>query len=477
MDPSVETLAFRTPLGFALLDPQGRVTWHNARASEMLGADALAIGAPLAKLPGVRDDELRDVLAGRQALPVVRRRGTSARAGGPAVDYDLRRYSEGASAGWVLTLTPHLSGDDEARAGIFYESFLTSTNAMEVTDRHGVLLDVNPAFERIYGYSRAECIGRRPNMVRSRHTRPEVYDRMWADLLDPAKGHWSGEVMNRDRRGHERPVLLTITAVKNAEGETTHYVGVAVDLSERRKWEQSLAHPDRLASIGQLAAGVAHEINTPLANVMLVTESIRRRATDPWMRSRLDTITSQVENAAKIVRGLLDFARRSEPTFVPLDAGEVVRDSIGFLQGKRSPDVEIVERIADEPLPILGDRGQLIQVVTNLINNAYDAIGEAGGRIEIRVEGDGRDAVITVADSGPGIPPEALPHLFEPFFTTKPEGKGTGLGLAICHGILMTHHGTIRATNGPEGGAVFEVRLPVRVARPAGPSAPTERNS
>lgn len=353
------------------------------------------------------------------------------------------------------------ASDLTRRADVFYQSFLTSSNAIEVTDASGILIDVNPAFERIYGYSRGECIGRRPNLVRSRHTRAEVYERMWADLLEPSLGHWSGEIMNRDRLGRERPVLLTITAVRNDREETTHYVGVAVDLSERRRWEQSAAHPDRLASIGQLAAGVAHEINTPLANVMLVTESLRRRATDPWALERLDTITEQVEVAAKIVRGLLDFARRTEPNFVPLDLVEVVRDSVAFLRGKQSSDVEVREQYPDEAVGVLGDRGQLIQVLTNLLNNAYEAMGGAG-TVRVDVRSSPSDAEVEIADTGPGIASAAAEHLFEPFFTTKGEGKGTGLGLAICHRIVFEHRGTIEGRNRSGGGATFRIRLPRR---------------
>ncbi len=354
----------------------------------------------------------------------------------------------------------------EARERIFYQSFLTSSNAIEITDRNGIIIDVNPAFEQIYGYSRAECIGRKPSLVRSRHSRPELYARMWADLTDPAIGHWSGEMMNRDRRGAERPVLLTITAVRNDRNETTHYVGVAVDLSERRKWERSAAHSDRLVSIGQLAAGIAHEINTPLANIMLVAESIRRRAGDPWVRSRVETIVSQVEHADRIVRGLLDFARRSEPTFAEFDLTKIARDAVEFVRGKQNSDVEIDARYFPGPIPIWGDRGQLIQVLTNVLNNAFEAI-EGPGRIEVETHRDGADAVVEITDSGPGIPASVLPHIFQPFFTTKPEGKGTGLGLAICHEIVQSHHGTISAENGPLGGARFTIRLPMESTEPS----------
>ena len=451
------------PYGVALVSPGGQIAWRNPRFDLLAAPEVRPAPASVDRIPGWTDDPgLRAIIASEPS-PDQSYRARLARSGRRPVSSasQLDIYVRNGPVGkWLLTVVPIQGTTDEEQGRLFYEAFLTSSNAMEITDPSGILIDVNPAFEQIYGYSRAECIGRKPNLVRSRRSRPEIYERMWADLLNPAIGHWSGEIMNRDRRGQERPVLLTITAVKNDQNETTHYVGVAVDLSERRRWEQSAAHGDRLASIGQLAAGVAHEINTPLANVMLVAESIRRRASDPWIRARIETITAQVESADRIVRGLLDFARRSEPNFSSLDLVHVTRDAVEFVRGKQSADVEIDTRYAPGPWPIRGDRGQLIQVLTNLLNNAYEAI-DGPGRILVEVRGDGNEAVVEVTDSGPGISASALPHIFEPFFTTKPEGKGTGLGLAICHGILQSHQGTITVANVPDSGARFTVRLPL----------------
>ncbi|MEM0129050.1 MAG: PAS domain S-box protein [Thermoplasmata archaeon] len=474
----LDRLVAGAPVGFAITDAEGTVLWTNPRLAELVGPGRAEPGRRLAELPGVPAAELAALWDGpgegglRRRAPVPGPSGTPRR----EVEVELRPLDAAPPRRWLVIAQEPLRTEDDARAAIFYQSFLTSTNAIEITDARGVLLDVNPAFERIYGYRREECIGRRPNLVRSRHTRPEVYERMWADLLDPAKGHWSGEILNRDRHGRERPVLLTVTAVKDPAGRTTHYVGVAVDLSERRQWEASLAHPDRLASIGQLAAGVAHEINTPLANVMLVAESLRRRTTDPWAQARIDTIVAQVDHAARIVRGLLDFARRSEPRFGPVDLREVVRTAIDFVEGKRAGEADLGVRLGGVPLVLSGDRGQLVQVLTNLLTNAYDAIAERtdGGprRIVVEARADGPDAVVTVADTGPGIPERVLAHLFEPFVTTKPEGRGTGLGLAICHGIVQSHHGTIRALRNPDGpGTAFEIRLPLSPEPPRGPPA------
>ncbi len=479
IDPALLERAWASaPVGVAIVEAPGKILWANpayfattGRRPELLGTDYHDIPESDGTWsPAIRSAMDAALANGEEArFGSVRARHRSDR-GGAYLDVDIRALElrPGEPRRAILMIRDVSDRVEEhQRAALFYEAFRTSTNVMQLTDATGVMIDVNPAYERVYGYTRSECIGRKPNLVRSRHTPAEVYERMWADLLDPGRGYWSGELLNRDRKGRERPVLLSITAIRDAEGRTSHYLGVAVDLSEQRSWELRAAHADKLASVGQLAAGVAHEINTPLANVMLVAESLRRRSTDPWVLERLDRMTGQVDVAARIVRGLLDFARREEPHTAEIDLADVGRESLAFLRGKQSADVEFEERYPAEPVRVLGDRGQLMQVVTNVVNNACDAMhGRGTVRLTVRRVRD--RAELEVVDSGPGIPEEALPHIFEPFFTTKPEGQGTGLGLAICHGIVLAHHGSIVARNAPGAGAAFVISLPLAVvATPA----------
>jgi PAS domain S-box-containing protein len=471
LDPELLSRMVRSaPVGLAVVTAPGTITWASPGYFSTTGRTPSIVGTDFHDIPetdGTWSPEIRTAM------------DATLRSGHPATFRSVRARFRGEARGVYLDvdIRPLESSDpgprrallmirdvtdrvrEHERAELFYASFRSSTNAMQLTDAGGTMLDVNPAYERIYGYSRAECIGRKPNLVRSRHTPADVYERMWADLTDPHRGYWSGELLNRDRVGRERPVLLSITAIRDGAGATTHYLGVAVDLSEQRSWELRAAHSDKLASLGQLAAGVAHEINTPLANVMLVAESVRRKSADPWVVARLDLITEQVEVAARIVRSLLDFARREEPKMMDVDLSQVVREAVAFVRGKQSPDVDITAEFPDEPVRVLGDRGQLIQVLTNLLNNAYDAM-HGRGAITVSVRRRGVRAEVDVVDHGPGLASEVLPHIFEPFFTTKPEGEGTGLGLAICHGIVQSHHGSITARNVPGAGAGFLVSLP-----------------
>ncbi|HTP54305.1 MAG TPA: ATP-binding protein [Thermoplasmata archaeon] len=472
----------QTPVGIALVEAPGTISWANEAYFETTGRDRGILGVDFHQ---ILDEEGSWAGPIRDAVDAALTRGTHAtfravraryrrRPHGAYLDVDVRPLVDGPGAARrAILLVRDVSDrvEDAERARLFYASFRSSTNPMQLTDARGVMVDVNPAFERVYGYSREECIGRKPSLVRSQRTPTAVYEQMWADLQRPERGYWAGEILNRDRKGRERPVLLSITAIRNDAGEATHYLGVAVDLSEQRSWELRAAHADKLASVGQLAAGVAHEINTPLANVMLVAESLRRRTEDPWVLSRLETMTDQVEAAARIVRSLLDFARRIEPTVTELDLVAVARESVAFLRGKQSLDVEVDESYPAGTVPVRGDRGQLMQVLTNILNNAYDAMA-GRGRIRVSVRRAGSRAEVEVVDAGPGIAAESLPHIFEPFFTTKPEGQGTGLGLAICHGIVLAHHGTITARNVPGEGAAFLVSLPLHAGAPS-PSAKT----
>ena len=455
-------------MGALLIGADGRVLRSNPAFRELLSVSDDLEGKTLAELLASGADRLDE--ARRKAQSDERSRSLSGftleapgRKRRHLVDIDFYPQSDesGAASGVLLVFHDRtgIHQDPAASARLFYQAFLHSTNAMELTDRDGFLIDVNPAFERIYGYRRDEVIGRRPNIVASGRTDPATYTAMWKALLDPATGSWSGELINRDRGGEEHPVLITITAIRGSDGVITHFLGVAVDLTELRRLERQAFHSDRLVSLGQLAAGVAHEINTPLANITLIAESVRRRTNDAWTRGRVDSLLHQTDAAARIVRGLLDFARRPETRTGGVDLGESVRSVVAFLQGKQPTTVEVRVSVPNEPVVVQGDRDQINQVLTNILNNAYDAVNGTG-RIDVVLSADASWARLSVADTGVGIPADVRPHLFEPFFTTKPEGKGTGLGLAICIGIVESHGGTIEVESEVGRGSKFTVNLP-----------------
>jgi two-component system NtrC family sensor kinase len=227
--------------------------------------------------------------------------------------------------------------------------------------------------------------------------------------------------------------------------------------------QQRMAQAEKLASIGRLAAGVAHSLNNPLGGIlslsMLALEDLDRASP---LREDLDTIAAQALRCRDIVKGLLNFSRESDTQVVRVDAAPLVDDALSLLgrQGKLE-GVEVVRDYADGPSPVLVDPGRFQEVVSNLVENAVDAM-DTGGRLTVQtsVTRAPDQVVIRVGDTGPGIPAAVMPYLFEPFFTTKRVGKGTGLGLAIVHGIVTSAGGQVDVASAP-GGTTFTIRLPL----------------
>jgi two-component system NtrC family sensor kinase len=230
-----------------------------------------------------------------------------------------------------------------------------------------------------------------------------------------------------------------------------------------------LLHASRLASVGELAAGVAHEINNPLAVIAeeaglmrdMMDPSFGLRSTPEELVPHLASIHEAVFRARDITRKLLSFVRRTEANPQPNDVNEILEDVVASLFARESAvsNIEIVRELAPSLPRVFVDRGQLEQVIVNLLTNAIDAIDRAG-RITITTRAEGREVHVAVSDTGVGIPPENLERIFMPFFTTKEVGKGTGLGLSVSYGIVKNMGGTILVESAPGEGSTFTVVLP-----------------
>ncbi len=459
----------KIPLSLAIVDPTGTVVWANP---EFLLAEgprhaAFRVREQMEKSgywpPTVVEDVSKAITANRQlSLRSVRIRPPSAH--GPifmdveVVPFQAWGYGPHRSLLILVDVTPTV--ESNMLSFLLHEYFRTSPHPIQILNQDHVMIAVNDAMVTAYGYTREELIGRSSLLFRHESVPSSFYENMWRELQQSPMGTWSGETITRTKDGTALPEFLHLVAIRNNQGEITHHLATVVDLRELKKWERKASQSEKLASIGELAAGVAHEINSPLANAMLIIESVRRKTTDPWTLSRFATLSDQLNGAARIIRGLLDFARASDLRLTELDLRSVVREAVGFLRGKVSPDLEIEEHYPPEPLPITGDRLQLFQVLTNILNNASDAM-EGRGKVVVSVEARGDQAVVDVVDHGPGIPEANLTLIFDPFYTTKAEGKGTGLGLAISLGILQAHHGSLSARNVPGAGAGFLVTIPM----------------
>jgi two-component system NtrC family sensor kinase len=286
------------------------------------------------------------------------------------------------------------------------------------------------------------------------------------------------QVHSRDEVGHLAVSFNTmLKSIRAMQGELQEWAE-SLEQKVRERTEElvavqgSMAQSEKLASIGRLAAGVAHEINNPLGGILTLTmlhiEDLD--ATDP-MREDLEVVVKQTLRCREIVRGLLDFSRQSEVRPQSTNVWVVVQGTLGLLERQAIFHNIVIRRNLVESLPpVLIHPGQLQEVVMNIVLNAVDAMegsGELG--VATSLASNGRTVIIRISDTGKGIPPDVMPFIFEPFFTTKQVGEGTGLGLAIVHGIVTRAGGDIQAESSADG-TTFTITLPV-AAEEGGPAA------
>ena len=278
--------------------------------------------------------------------------------------------------------------------------------------------------------------------------------------------------------GVTRVVALAASRLPEADPPSVLLIGR--DTTQERDLRVRLMESDRLAAVGELVAGVAHEVNNPLSSISAFAQLLLRETTlSPSQRESIEVIRAETTRASQVVKDLLAFARRSEPHRAPLDVNGVVARTVRMRQYQFSEASVIVETELAEDLPsVMGDARQLQQVCLNLLTNAVQAMMPRGGG-NLRVRSYTADGAVRleVSDSGLGIPAAVRAHIFEPFFTTKKEGEGTGLGLSVSYGIITAHGGSIEVTETSAIGTTFRVTLPAVSTPPSdadgvGESAP-----
>ncbi|MFN2411702.1 MAG: nitrogen regulation protein NR(II), partial [Pyrinomonadaceae bacterium] len=330
-------------------------------------------------------------------------------------------------------------------------------------DESGRITRCNSTFEHLMALSRDEAVGK---LVE------DIFDESFALNLDAILGRskWHlTEIRNayklhtQDRTGHPLIMNVAIAPLRSVSNQQTGAIIVLENVSSRVKLEETLQQSEKLSSIGLLAAGVAHEVNTPLTGVSSYTQMLLGMVpeTDP-KHELLKKMQRQTERASNIVGNLLNFSRTgSASDFAGVDINKLLNDTLQLLEPQlRSSRVEIVKDYAASPPKIFANGGKLQQVFTNLILNARDAI-IAGGTITLSTQTeDTGQVIIEVTDTGEGIAPENLTKVFDPFFTTKGVGNGTGLGLAVTYGIIQEHGGSIDVTSQPGDGTTFRLVFP-----------------
>jgi PAS domain S-box-containing protein len=265
----------------------------------------------------------------------------------------------------------------------------------------------------------------------------------------------------RTRDGQSVIANLSIAPLIGQEQETYGTVVILADISERVKLEDQLVQSEKLASIGMLAAGVAHEVNTPLTGISSYAQLLLQKypAEHPD-RKVLERIESQTFRASRIVNALLNLARQKQSELAPLDLHMILAETLALLEHElKKSRVKVARELAADLPAVLGDSNKLQQVFLNLILNSRDAMPE-GGTVTLRTRFHSGRVEVEVADTGAGIPPEALPKIYDPFFTTKRIGEGTGLGLALSYGIVRDHGGTIEVESEVGRGTTMTLNFP-----------------
>jgi PAS domain S-box-containing protein len=298
---------------------------------------------------------------------------------------------------------------------------------------------------------------------------------LYRDIIRGKQSYSSMEVRVRHKHGDWRRILFNFSPLFDESNNIEGVVLSGRDVTDLKRLEEQLIQAEKLAAMGQMLAGVAHELNNPLTAILGVTELVREReGLDDSMKRQLDLTHRQARRAARIVQNLLEFSRPASPQKKSIDLNSIIERTLQLHEHSlRRNQVAVDFKPRNDLPPVVGDANQLIQVLLNLITNAEQAIREVreSGRVQIRMSTTGGNVIIAVQDDGIGIPAEALPKLFDPFFTTKRPGGGTGLGLSICLSIVREHGGTIQAESLPGGGSAFKVYLPAReLPRDASPA-------
>jgi two-component system, NtrC family, sensor kinase len=396
------------------------------------------------------------------------------RRGGPFTDEDRRLLSTVATNASVVLANSRLYEMVRRSEEEWETAFNALAEGIAVVGPDGAILRANRALA---------------GLVEVRE--PELVGRDFSELLPGASGAVSsliGAAYQGDRtvplvvRLEDNNRVLRLNAAPLAGPEPGSVVVLIEDVTEQRLLEAQIIQNDKMASIGQLVSGVAHELNNPLTSIAGLAELLLERPAHLELpREHLRVIHDQAERAGRIVRNLLTFARKGVPEQTAVDLNDVIsRTSLLIVYELQLHRIELSTELSPEPVIVRGDRYELQQVLLNLVTNAVQAVAglEPGKprRIMLSTARSNGDAILRVRDTGPGVPQHFAPYLFTPFFTTKGPGEGTGLGLSLSYGLVKAHGGALTYEPPAEGGAEFRVTLPLyQLAAPSPQDRAAER--
>ncbi len=485
--------------GIIMIDPKGSITFWNPAAERIFGYRAgEALGKNLHQL--IVPERFQS--AHQNAFPEFIRSGKGAAVGKTLELAGLRK--DGTEFSLSLSLSSVQRPDGWHAVGIVNdiservkarEDLLTLTRAIEqspvaivITDLTGAIEYVNPHFTRLTGYTLREALGQNPRILKTGDLPAEVYKHLWETIT--RGDDWSGEFQNKKKNGEFFWEKALISPIRDSKGKITHYLAVKEDITGLKKAEGELnrmrgqlIQADKLATLGEMATGMAHEINQPLGGIALVAASFRKFMekkvlSEDKLEAGLRDIDASIKRMTQTIDHIRVYARQGTLEFQNMDLPSTI-DAALTLMGEqlRVHGIEVVKKI-DPALPqIVGEAHQLEQVWINLISNARDAMDDKEKQIstgKLAIADYRKVLTITVgrsqeprflsvvfSDTGMGMSAEQQKKIFDPFFTTKEVGKGTGLGLSISQGIIQRHNGKIEVSTRVGEGTSFMVSLPL----------------
>ncbi|MFZ2948419.1 MAG: PAS domain S-box protein [Desulfuromonadaceae bacterium] len=351
-----------------------------------------------------------------------------------------------------------------------------------ITDISGIIEYANPYFTKMTGYTFDEAVGRNLNILKTGQTGGEEYRQVWETIL--AGGVWHGEFHNRKKNGDLFWEQALIAPIRDNSNAITHFIAIKEDITERKELEGQLRHAQKMDAIGKLAGGIAHDFNNILTAIVGYASIMQLKLPDDSsLKKNAEQIAATAERGAILTQRLLAFSHKQASNPVAVDLNEIINRVHQLLRRLISEDIHLEINLEPQGLPVMGDSGQIEQILMNLSTNARDALPH-GGSIVITTEAvtigsdfvlsrgfgtPGRYALLTFTDDGEGMDAEIVRHIFEPFYITKELGKGTGLGLSIVYGIIKKHKGYILCDSAVGRGTTFRIYLPLLDSAPALP--------
>jgi PAS domain S-box-containing protein len=471
-----------TPDMVATGDPNGHALYYNAAGLRMLGFEP-GLDPSTVRILDTHPDWAAKLVA-ETGIPYAIEHGTWSgetallRRDGreiPISQVIIAHKGPDGSVEYLSTIARDITERKRAEAELRLQSAAlnAAADAIVITDRNGMIEWVNPAFTALTGYRAEEAIGKNQGELIKSGVHDQVfYQNLWDTIL---AGHtWQGEMTNRRKDRSVYIVDQTITSVKGARDETDHFIGIGRDLTERKTLEAQVRQASKMDAVGKLASGVAHDFNNLLTVILGFADLM---AADVAMASEHETDLGEIIKAARraeaLTRQLLAFSRQQVLQTAPVDVNGLITGMTGMLGRLIGENIEVSLALAPNLSLALADRGQLEQVVMNLVVNARDAMPDGGSvtieTADVELENSsfhaetvmhGRYVMLAITDTGSGMTKETQRRLFEPFFTTKEAGKGTGLGLSTTYGIIKQSKGYIWVYSEPGRGTTFKVYLP-----------------